>query len=103
MPRGKPDDTLYDRPKVEQLGDQEGDPACWKVAGIGLLTLAISWCNRHLTDGHISLRQIAKLADLTVDRPRRSSSPRRSRPARAERCGQRLPDPRLPGLLEVER
>lgn len=68
MPWGKLDDTLYDHPKVELLADQEGDPpASWKVVGIGVLTLAISWCNRHLTDGHIPLRQIAKLADLTVD------------------------------------
>jgi hypothetical protein len=46
MPWGKIDDSLYDHPKVELLGDQDGDaPASWKVVGAGVLLLAISWCN----------------------------------------------------------
>jgi hypothetical protein len=66
MPWGRVDDTLYDHPKLEKLGRN-------RLAGVGLNTLAVSWCNRFLTDGHVPVAALRKiggsvvLADALVD------------------------------------
>lgn len=54
MPWGRLDDSLYDHRKLDLLADHRLD-------GVGLWAVAISWCNRHLTDGHVPTRQIEKL------------------------------------------
>jgi hypothetical protein len=54
MPWGKLDDSLYDHPKLNKLGRN-------RLAGVGLWSVAISWCNRRLTDGHVPLEQIKRL------------------------------------------
>lgn len=46
MPWGRLDDSLYDHPKLDELGSQ-------RLPAIGLWTLCISWSNRYLTDGHV--------------------------------------------------
>ena len=53
MPWGRLDDSLYDHPKLDRLRH--------RLAAVGLHALALSWCNRWLTDGHVSRRQVAKL------------------------------------------
>jgi len=65
MPWGRVDDSFYDHPKVEALEDQTGSPPrSWKLAAIGLHMLAVSWSNRHLTDGHIPASRVERLASL---------------------------------------
>jgi hypothetical protein len=54
MPWGRIDDSLYDHPKLNDLGR-------WRLPCIGLYTLAISWSNRFLTDGHIPTDQVKRL------------------------------------------
>ena len=44
MPWGRLDDGLYDHPKLDLLGRD-------RMAGVGLWAVAVSWCNRRLTDG----------------------------------------------------
>lgn len=46
MPWGRLDDGLYDHPKLDELGRD-------RLPAIGLWALAISWCNRRLTDGDV--------------------------------------------------
>jgi hypothetical protein len=58
MPWGRLDDGLYDHPKLDALGRE-------RLAGIGLWSLAISWCNRRLTDGVIPLDRIRLLGGTT--------------------------------------
>lgn len=55
MSWGRLDDSLYDHPKVEKI------PAGSRLACVGLWTMAISYCNRHLTDGHVTTERIRKL------------------------------------------
>jgi hypothetical protein len=77
MPWGRLDDGLYDHPKLEELAKDPVDVArvvesldaedLVRLAGLGLWTRAISYCNRYLTDGALSRRQMEKLggsADL---------------------------------------
>lgn len=65
MPWGKVDDNLYDHPKLDRLGRS-------RLPSIGLHFLAISWCNRWLTDGSLPRERVLKLggtvalADLLV-------------------------------------
>jgi hypothetical protein len=54
MPWGRIDDSLYDHRKLDLLADG-------RLEGVGLWAVAISWCNRHLTDGHVPTRQIERL------------------------------------------
>jgi len=54
MPWGRLDDGLYDHPKLDDLGSH-------RLAGVGLWTLAISWCNRRLTDGQVPADRIRLL------------------------------------------
>lgn len=54
MPWGRLDDGLYDHPKLDALGRQ-------RLAAVGLWTLAISWCNRRLTDGLVPAERIRLL------------------------------------------
>ena len=54
MPWGRLDDGLYDHPKLDDLGRD-------RLAGVGLWTLAISWCNRRLTDGFVPSDRIRLL------------------------------------------
>lgn len=58
MPWGRLDDGLYDHPKLDELGRD-------RLAGVGLWTLAISWCNRRLTDGFLPLDRIRLLGGTT--------------------------------------
>lgn len=55
MSWGRLDDSLYDHPKVERI------PAASRLACVGLWTMAISYSNRHLTDGHVTTERIRKL------------------------------------------
>jgi hypothetical protein len=59
MPWGRLDDSLYDHPKLDYL------PEIDRLAGVGLWAIAISWCNRFLTDGHIPRSRIGKLGGST--------------------------------------
>lgn len=65
MPWGRVDDTLYDHPKLDRLGRD-------RLPALGLHLVAISWCNRWLTDGHVPdervrrLEGTARLADALV-------------------------------------
>ncbi len=54
MPWGRIDDSLYDHPKLDALGRN-------RLACVGLNTLAQSWCNRWLTDGHVPADRVRKL------------------------------------------
>lgn len=54
MPWGRLDDGLYDHPKLDDLGGQ-------RLPAIGLWTLAISWSNRWLTDGHVPFSRVRAL------------------------------------------
>ena len=54
MPWGKLDDSLYDHPKLDRLGRN-------RLLGVGLWSVAISWCNRRLTDGHVPIERIKRL------------------------------------------
>ena len=54
MPWGRIDDTLYDHPKVDDLGR-------YRLPCMGLYLLALSYSNRHLTDGHIPTGQVKRL------------------------------------------
>lgn len=47
----KVDDSFYDHPKIADLG----------MAARGLWVTAGSYCGRHLTDGHITKKQVRKL------------------------------------------
>jgi hypothetical protein len=63
MPWGRLDDSLYDHPKLDALGDE-------RLPALGLWVSAISFSNRYLTDGYISAARVAllggssELADL---------------------------------------
>jgi hypothetical protein len=54
-PWGRLDDSLYDHPKVERL------PARLRNSCVGLMFRAISWSNRHLTDGFVPTATLRKL------------------------------------------
>ena len=54
MPWGKLDDSLYDNPKLDKLGKH-------RMAGVGLWAVAISWCNRWLTDGLVTPERVRAL------------------------------------------
>lgn len=54
MPWGRLDDGLYDHPKLDKLGAH-------RLPAIGLWAVAISWCNRRLTDGHVPAERIRLL------------------------------------------
>lgn len=54
MPWGRLDDSLYDHPKLDALGDR-------RLEGVGLLAVAVSWSNRRLTDGFIPAGRVALL------------------------------------------
>ena len=54
MPWGRIDDDLYDHPKVLELGAH-------RLTCMGLYALALSWCNRYLTDGYIPSDRVKKL------------------------------------------
>ncbi|MFZ0324601.1 MAG: HNH endonuclease [Actinomycetes bacterium] len=54
MPWGRLDDGLYDHPKLDALGRS-------KLAAVGLHALAISWCNRWLTDGLVPVERVRRL------------------------------------------
>lgn len=66
MPWGRVDDTLYDHPKLDLLPDEH------RLAVVGLNYLAVSWCNRFLTDGAVPRDRVVRLggtpelADLAV-------------------------------------
>lgn len=62
MPWGRLDDTLYDHHKVEAL------PDAIRLACVGLQTLAISWCNRQLTDGFVPDSRVQKLGGMAKHR-----------------------------------
>lgn len=70
MPWGRVDDSLYDHPKLDSMPGSSEWPD--RLAAVGLNYIAVSWCNRHLTDGVIPRDRIAKLggsielADLLV-------------------------------------
>ena len=55
MPWGRLDDSLYDHPKLDRLGESD------RLPGIGLWALSISWSNRFLTDGHVPRGRVEKL------------------------------------------
>lgn len=54
MPWGRLDDSFYDHPKLDDLGSS-------RLAGAGLWAIAISWCNRRLTDGLVPRERIRQL------------------------------------------
>jgi len=54
MPWGRIDDGFYDHPKLNDLGR-------YRLPCVGLYTLALSWSNRYLTDGHIPADQVKRL------------------------------------------
>ena len=54
MAWGKLDDGLYDHPKLDELGR-------YKLAGVGLWALCISWSNHRLTDGVVPATRIKAL------------------------------------------
>jgi hypothetical protein len=54
MPWGKLDDSFYDHPKLDKLGRQ-------RMAGAGLWSVSISWCNRRLTDGYVPTDRVRLL------------------------------------------
>ena len=54
MPWARIDDTLYDHPKVDALGKD-------RLPALGLMALALSWCNRYLTDGFVPTERVARL------------------------------------------
>lgn len=58
MPWGKLDDSLYDNPKLDKLGQH-------RMAAVGLWAVSISWCNRWLTDGYITIERIRALGGTT--------------------------------------
>ena len=60
MPWGRCDDSFYDHPKVRRLS-----PAM-RLAACGLYWRAISFCNRHLTDGRLGIEDVEFL-DGTPD------------------------------------
>ena len=66
MPWGRLDDSLYDHPKLDRLGRN-------RLACIGLNTVAVSWCNRYLTDGALPADRVVRLggtlslADVLVE------------------------------------
>jgi hypothetical protein len=62
MPWGKIDDQFYDHPKLDTLGSD-------RLACAGLYWIAISFCNRHLTDGFVPEDRMIRLAD----KPRREA------------------------------
>ena len=51
MPWARIDDTFYDHPKVLQTS----------LAALGLHLKALSWCNRHLTDGAVPVEAVRML------------------------------------------
>jgi hypothetical protein len=55
MPWGRIDDSMYDHPKVEAL------PARTRNACVGLWIRAISYSNRHMTDGFVSDDKLRRL------------------------------------------
>jgi hypothetical protein len=59
MPWGRLDDGLYDHPKLDELGRD-------RLPAIGLWALAISWCNRRLTDGFVPADRVRLLGGSSV-------------------------------------
>jgi hypothetical protein len=59
MPWGRVDDTWYDHPKLDELDGESEWPD--RLAAAGLNSLAWSWCNRFLTDGHVPAATVGKL------------------------------------------
>lgn len=59
MPWGRVDDTWYDHPKLDLLDDEHEWPD--RLVAAGLDSLAWSWCNRFLTDGHVPSATVRKL------------------------------------------
>lgn len=55
MAWGRIDDSLYDHPKVEAL------PARLRNSCVGVWFRAISWSNRHLTDGFVPVVMLRNL------------------------------------------
>lgn len=49
MPWARIDDSFHDHPKTQALLTERGG-----IASVGLFTLLLSYCNRHLTDGAFS-------------------------------------------------
>jgi hypothetical protein len=54
MAWGRIDDNFYDHPKLLELGRN-------RLPAVGLYVLALSWSNRHLTDGYIPFDQVKRL------------------------------------------
>ena len=54
MPWARIDDNLYDHPKLLELGR-------YRLPCMGLYLVALSWSNRHLTDGYIPFDQVRHL------------------------------------------
>jgi hypothetical protein len=59
MAWGRIDDSLYDHPKVDELGRH-------RLPCMGLYVLAISWSNRYLTDGYIPVDRVKRLGGTPV-------------------------------------
>lgn len=66
MPWGRVDDGFYDHPKLDRLGKD-------RMPAAGLYWVAVSWCNRWLTDGLVPRDRVTRLggsirlAELLVD------------------------------------
>lgn len=52
------DDELLDHPKIFTAGDLLGDDG--PAIALGLYSVALMWCNRHLTDGHLPIAVVKK-------------------------------------------
>ena len=59
MPWGRIDDSFYDHPKLDDLGRH-------RLPCVGLYVLALSYSNRHLTDGFIPSGMVRKLGGTRV-------------------------------------
>ena len=60
MPWGRIDDSLYDHPKLDKLGRR-------RMPALGLHLVALSWCNRWLTDGCLPSDRATKLGGRIRD------------------------------------
>jgi hypothetical protein len=60
MPWGRCDDSFYDHPKVRRLVAEH------RLAACGLYWRAISFCNRHLTDGRLAPEDVEFLDGTPV-------------------------------------
>jgi hypothetical protein len=56
MPWARIDDSFHDHPKTQALLHERGG-----IGAVGLLTLLLSYCNRHLTDGVFTLVTVRRL------------------------------------------